>query len=164
LETKLVIWDLDGTLFDGGERVHLIPEDKSRTENWDAFNKACADDKTVPQMLSVFKALEAQLQDGSAPFHDIVFVTARTETCLEETYEGLFKAGIDGYRLYMRGEDEHCSSADYKSRIIDELESEGNVIYMAFDDDKLVVEMMKERGIFTIHVAEWWKYGWKVNK
>ncbi|AUR95519.1 HAD-like domain protein [Vibrio phage 1.208.B._10N.222.52.A7] len=163
MSTKIVVWDLDGTLFDGGHRAHLIPEKKDRTEYWFEFNRHCADDVPIAQMVAVFKGLEQQLQEGNAPFQDIVFLTSRPYMFENETLESLHKAGIDGYSLYMREIDDHRSSPDFKSHMIDEFEAAGQEVYMAFDDDEHVVDMMRKRGIYAVHVYEFWKHGVEIN-
>lgn len=160
---KILVWDLDGTLFDGGHRCHLIPEDKTNTHNWTEFNKLCADDKPIDQMVAVFKGLEKQLQEGTAPFQDIFFLTSRPDKFEGETMDALFKAGIDGYPLYMRDMEDHRDSADFKEYMLDKFEEMGYEPYMAFDDDIHVIEMMRKRGIYAVHVFEYWKYNTEVN-
>jgi FMN phosphatase YigB (HAD superfamily) len=160
---RVILWDLDGTLFDGGHRVHLMPEDKTVDENWDAFNLACNNDPTVPHMASVFFGMRDQLLSGAAPFTDFYFLTARSKVCEEETIEALHKAGYGLFPLIMRERGDHRTPVEFKSAMIDEMEAEGVEVYMAFDDDVEVVQMMRERGIYTIHVCEWWKFGQKVN-
>lgn len=160
---KVVLWDIDGTLADGGHRIHLMPEDKTHTSNFDAFNKACADDPLVPQTAAIFFALRDQMLAGEAPFQDFYFLTSRCEVCHDETVEFLNKTGLGVFPMIMRNKDEHRAPVDFKSAMLDDLEAEGIDIYMAFDDDLEVVNMMKSRGIYALHVAEWWKSGFKVN-
>jgi FMN phosphatase YigB (HAD superfamily) len=160
---KVVIFDLDGTLFDGGHRVHLIPEDKTVDKNWEPFNKACADDPVVPQMASIFFAMRDQMLSGAAPFTDFYFLTSRGKVCEDETIEALHNAGFGIFPLLMREEGDNRHPVEFKSAMLDEIEASGAEIYMAFDDDQKIVHMMKERGIYAIHTAEWWRHGFNVN-
>ena len=121
VKSKVILWDLDGTLFDGGHRVHLMPEDPTRDENWDAFNKACVDDPTVPHMASVFFAMRDQLMSGAAPFNDFYFLTARSKICEDETIEALHNAGYGLFPLIMRERGDHRTPAAFKSAMIDEM-------------------------------------------
>lgn len=164
MKPKVVIFDLDATLFDGGHRVHLIPEDPSKDYNWDAFNKECVNDKTIPWTMSIFFGLRDQLLEGTAPFTDIYFMTSRSNQCEEETLEALHKAGLGGFPLIMRERGDHNISVDTKSAMLDELEASGVEIVMAFDDEPEIVEMMNKRGIYAIKVPQWWDYGYKVSE
>lgn len=74
--------DLDGTLYDNTHRQHLIPEDRSCTDSWSAFNCACRDDKVRHGVLGIVKSLIAAGQD-------VRFLTGRGAVAKDPTMEAL---------------------------------------------------------------------------
>ena len=107
----MIICDIDGTLFDNHQRKHLVPDNRSKTENWAEFNAAHTGDAPIThriQMLSVM-----------AIHHKVVYLTGRTETEFKTTKDQLASFGAPIGYLSMRGVDDHRSSAEVKLDKID---------------------------------------------
>ena len=113
---NLYIFDLDGVLFDNSHRQHLLPTgDGQTTEQWDAFNQACEDDKPIHHMWQML----IELWNSG---HRIHFLTGRSEVCRVQTVNAICKAlapkhwmfdGISN-RLTMRPVDERRRAAEFK--------------------------------------------------
>lgn len=85
----LVVADIDGVLMDNSHRDHLVPTNGGpRTEDWEAFNQACADDVPIQHMIDLVNYL------ALTPGHMAVLCTGRTETCRTITLDTLLTAGL----------------------------------------------------------------------
>lgn len=131
--------DLDGSMFDNTHRMDLLPQpgDVNRTEGWEAFNKACADDQpiwSVVQMITnLFESRNFQ----------VCYVTGRTETCLEETLDCFARWQIPVYgKIHMRPVTDHRNSVTYKRGVFEGLGLGTMIGDMVIEDDPKIIEMV----------------------
>ena len=146
----MIIVDLDGTIADCSHRLHLIQGEK---KDWNAFYKACKDDKPIERVLSIVNTLEE--------YHDLVFITGRSEICREETYEWLDKNSyMTCSELLMRKEGDFRPDTEVKKELLDEYLNKNNMncdydsVEMVFEDRSSVVKMWRELGLTVCQVAE----------
>lgn len=154
----LYIMDIDGTLMDNSHREHLLPTGcGSTTEQWDAFNLACIDDKPIAHMWQLMGEL---MRHG----HHILFLTGRSEICQRETRVSLNRASREIFsrkhpcdkvlcaQLLMREQSDHRSAADYKADMIGRIAAlEGRRLVLV-DDDERIIEACKDLVDEVIHV------------
>jgi len=150
LARGVVVFDLDGTLFDDSARLtHLrsgLPGDKPTEDDYRRYHKGMSSD---PAHHSVLEILKACIKHGFR----ILFMTARPTAYWNQTTKKLqdvivhdFNFGTD-YVLMMRPESNKLSSpklkAEMLSRFLDSA-PKGTTIVAAFDDRPDVVEMFKK--------------------
>ncbi len=136
----MIIADLDGTMFDNFHRVHLIPADKSKVVNWTAFNKACAGDAPITEVINLVKYLAISSEQP------ITFVTSRGEDSREETAIQLVNH-FDGFsrcQLRMRPMNDNRSSVEYKSEVFNELLKQNSGPFLVIDDQPDIIQMVAD--------------------
>lgn len=150
----MYVIDLDGTLYDNRKRAHLIPQDKSNTRNWVAFNSACADDEL---RLSVFRLVDILLSNRE----HVVFMTSRGEDARVQTLARLsadFGLNPGVIRLVMRPMDDHRSSAQAKAKMLAEyLQQVGHsktTPVLAIDDDESVCDAFRSLTEYNVTVLQ----------
>lgn len=133
-----IIFDLDGTIFDCGHRMHFI---EGEDRDWDSFFAACVDDEPIMSLVNCV------LQYQAMGF-EIVFVTGRPESIRTQTEEGLKKAGISKWgALYMRAARDYSPAATYKKRVLDLMRKSRWHPVLAVDDDIKAAQMFFENGV-----------------
>jgi uncharacterized HAD superfamily protein len=138
-----VIIDLDGTLSDCTHRLHFI---EGPNKNWDTFFEGCVDDPVIEPMLNLIKMFKDD--------YKIVIITARPERNREFTTQWLVANKIYFDALYMRKNVDFRKSPLVKSDLVDKAIADSyNPIY-AFEDREDCCTMFRERGIFTMQVAD----------
>lgn len=148
MKSVIYIVDLDGTLVDNSHRQHLIPEDKSNTAEWVAFNCACENDEPREP---VRQMVESLLECGK----QVVFVTGRGEAARTPTISSLRKMfpATFNFFLVMRPMEDHRCPSWFKRDVIAELSRVNpSAEFMAFEDDPDVVESMRFVGISVMHI------------
>jgi FMN phosphatase YigB (HAD superfamily) len=140
--TKIIVFDLDGTLANIDHRLHFIHQEK---KDWNAFNEACIFDEPIPEIVSICQAFY------EVGFDDIYIITGREETVRDKTEAWLGAHGIFYDKLIMR------PKKDYrKDSIVKEEQAKPFMknIWMVFEDRKQVVDMWRSHGIKTLQVEE----------
>lgn len=144
----IVIFDLDGCLFDDAWRLGLIDQSLEGEARYQAYHDQLMNDEFLPEGQKYLKnALDFSMF--------IAFVTARpisvraaTIAKITETF-GLAE-GFD-FQLYMRPEGDHRNSPELKSDVCVALQewskSVGTSILGAFDDRADVIEAYQKIGI-----------------
>lgn len=174
----LYIFDLDGVLFDNHHREDLIPEDKSRTENWAAFNSQSLYDAPIGHMW-------AMLQELVLSGADVAFLTGRSADCRFETVASIVNQlirlsplttrtqanastitdeliNLVNQRLFMRAQDDHRSAATVKAAWFTSNTARGDLYarlgsfprVVLVEDDKSIIDACMATGWVTraIHV------------
>jgi len=138
----LVIFDLDGTLADVQHRRHFV---EGKNKNFNAFYKACIDDKPN---LPVIRAAQALHASG----HTIWIFSGRSDLVIKETKIWLANHQIPYSKLLMRKNGDYTPDdvlkwnwikPDWKDRVL-----------CIYDDRKKVVDMWRAKGITCFQVAE----------
>lgn len=144
---EVILFDLDGVLFDNAHRASLVP-DKSlqhlRTA-WQPFNDACDGDIVIPAGLLLLEALAVK--------RPIIFITSRPKSVFDKTHHAICTAGIkdlDTFRLVMRDDDDCRSPVEYKNSKYCGLRDKGFLAVLAVEDDPEVLAMYKLHGIPTL--------------
>ena len=142
-----VIFDLDGTLALIDHRRHFV---EHPAKDWDAFYKACVDDK--PNIPIVQLIIDLYWHRG----YYIEIWSGRSDIVKQETVEWLEKYFIRYHALVMRKEGDYTPDEKLKEKWIDERFTEYRKIRptLAFDDRDKVVAMWRRRGITCCQVAE----------
>ena len=109
--TMKYIFDIDGTIADGSQRLHFIlpPKQDITCEadldkiapDWESFYKDCVNDKPIAPTIDILRALH---EHGAK----IIFVTGRPRKYMNETLQWLQKYAckpVDG--LFMRKDGDH---------------------------------------------------------
>ena len=138
--------DIDGTVADPTHRLHFIQD---KPADWKAFFAACPDDKPIPEVIEVVRALA---------FHgDLLYMmTGRSDAVRYETGCWLNSYFIPFYRLWMRADGDHREDSVVKSEMLDKLLSSHEITEIAgvFEDRQQCVDMYRARGLRVFQVAE----------
>jgi hypothetical protein len=129
---KAIIVDIDGTV---STRFDRTPYDYTKVIN----------DLTMPNVIEVVKAL---WQSGN----EILFVTARDDSCYEDTYEWLRLHCPPFVKLYMRKSGDKRHDAIIKREIYEELIKPNWEVLCVLDDRQRVVDMWREIGLTCLQV------------
>lgn len=109
---KLIISDIDGTLFNNEHRVDFIPADKSNTANWHEFNARHIYDEPIQYRIQLLNLM------AMMPNHGVVYLTSRTETFADSTKAQLNMNKCPPGALVMRGANDNRRSAEFKVHAI----------------------------------------------
>lgn len=142
---KIVLWDLDGTLSNCEEFLHLI---KTKPKNWDQWDNKIVDHTPYQDIVDlVHMHYNAD--------HINIIVTARRESCRPQTIKWLEKHGIlDKFiKIYMRPMKDFRPDFEVKKDILDELIRNGQKPDYVYEDRSSVVEMYRENGIRCFQVV-----------
>jgi phosphoglycolate phosphatase-like HAD superfamily hydrolase len=142
-----VIFDIDGTLANGDHRLHLILQEPKQ---WDAYFDLCHDDKPIPHMIRVLRALDRELVT--------VFVSGRAERCRQQTTQWLSQHGAYTgrypLRLYMRPDGDHRDDDVLKIELLERVRADGFEPVIVFDDRNRVVKAWRAAWVPCAQVAE----------
>jgi phosphoglycolate phosphatase-like HAD superfamily hydrolase len=147
-----VIADLDGTLCDVSEILHLVdpplpsgaggaPSEGER--NFHAFHAASAD---CPSVEAVVEAVRAAKSTG----RDILVVTGREFIWRDLTLDWLAKHDIPYDELLMRIVGDYRPDHVIKAEMLDDLEKRGWTVTDAWEDRDDIADLWASRGI-TVH-------------
>lgn len=146
MKPKAVICDLDGTLCDVRHRRHLVEGQK---KDFKAFHKALVHDTPFQDMLT--KVIEFEKSGVQ-----IVFVTGRPVTYMDETVEWLSKhfPKMFSFRLYLRPEKDNRPDTEVKAEIYDRCIKDELEVVKVYDDRPSVIRMWREKGLEVEDVGD----------
>ena len=170
--TKLIIWDIDGTLANQDHRAtkHLCtapwdcnsPDDPIYKDDpdWDAYYEDCHDDVPYDDIIWMFNALVSSPYAHSFGKDKPVkhcFMTGRPEKYRAKTREWLRHwvtpgADSDAFPLFMRPDDDHRPDHDVKVAHLTRLEAQGYIPFIAFEDRNSVVSSWRRNGVRCVQV------------
>ncbi len=137
---KVVLYDLDSTMFNVEHREHLAPAgtDREDVNNWIAYSKGCISDTVVEGV-----AQSARMYHEAG--YRIHIVSGRNEEAREETIlvMALNNVPWDEIRLHAASDLRH--NGEYKSLYINELKGRGFEPVLMYEDHVSVCEMIEER-------------------
>ncbi|MFC5679183.1 HAD family hydrolase [Aeromicrobium endophyticum] len=139
---EAVIFDLDGTLCDTSEIVHLIEGDD---KDFAAFHAASAD---CPAHVDVVAAAQRQAALGRA----VLVVTSREFVWRDVSLDWLAAHDVPHDALHMRIVGDYRKDVVVKQEILQQIADDGYTVVEAWDDAPAVVDLWRENGI-TVHVV-----------
>lgn len=142
----IYIFDIDGTLADLSHRLHFI---QGKKKDWTAFFANCENDKPIPEIIEVCRAL---YRGG----HDIVYATGRSNEIEELTRDWIQSKGLPPGPILMRKSGDHREDNVVKSELLDQILCSTLLSGIAgvFEDREQVVKMYRARGLRVFQVAE----------
>jgi len=137
---KVVLYDLDSTLFNVQHREHLAPEGEARklTSSWIAYSQGCVDDTAV-------EGVATSARMFAAAGYRIHIVSGRNVEALEQTIEVMDKYRIPFNEIRLHRDEDLRHNGEYKSQYINELKESGFEPVLMFEDHISVCEMIEER-------------------
>lgn len=140
----IVVFDLDGTLSDGSNRVHLIPkpEDRGIDKAWIECSLAAIDDAVIADNVQLLRTL--------AICYDIVILTGRGMVAQDITIKWLKENFIPYDRLIMRPIGDCRPDAEFKEAMLRDI-GIGEIL-CCFDDLEHVANHIRSLGI-TCHLV-----------
>ena len=140
-----IIFDLDGTLANIEHRLHFIQR-PNREKDWDAFHKACTQDKVISPLVQICKDL---IYVG----HTIEVWSGRSDKVRAETQHWLACHGVFPSQLLMRMEGDYTPDHELKEMWLMHAIGSGQTPDLVFDDRSRLVEMWRRNGIQCCQVA-----------
>jgi uncharacterized HAD superfamily protein len=138
-----VIFDMDGTLCDTSQIVHLIEGDD---KDYAAFHAASAQ---CPARPDVVEAVRENVEQGRA----ILVVTSREFVWRDLTLDWLVANDIAYDALYMRIVGDYRKDVVVKAEILQQIGADGFTVLEAWDDKPAVLELWRENGI-AVHAID----------
>jgi phosphoglycolate phosphatase-like HAD superfamily hydrolase len=135
-----VIFDLDGTLCDTTEIVHLIEGDD---KDFAAFHAASAQ---CPARDDVVAAAREQSGLGRA----VIVVTSREFVWRDVSLDWLVAHEVPYDALHMRIVGDYRKDVVVKKEILQQITDDGFTVLEAWDDQPAVLELWRDNGI-TVH-------------
>ena len=148
--TKIVVFDLDGTLADGTHREHHLhrPEGDSRPKDWDAYFAACRDDAPIGHIIELYWYYR-QRRDIK-----VEIWTGRIDQYRQDTIDWLQEhLGGRLHSLTMRQILDRTADDELKRRWLHNARADGYEVALAFEDRARVVAMWRAEGVPCLQVA-----------
>lgn len=141
----VAVIDIDGVVADVRHRLHHLQ--RPGPGRWDAFFRAAARDKLLPE--------GAALVEDLARTQTIVWLTGRPEHLRAVTEDWLSAHGLPAGRLLMRPNSDRRPAVDYKRSALRRLAAEPDIRITALvDDDNAVIEAARADGLPAV-LADW---------
>ena len=142
---NIILCDLDGTLSDYSERVHLYKD-----KDYKSFNEAGIHDKPIEKVCEIIRNLHCSYRPVD-PI-EVVIITARDESCRQDTAHWLKRNKIPYDGLLMRPKCDFSSDQDCKAKLF---ETYFNIeeIWFVLEDRNSVVDMWRDKGLTCLQVA-----------
>jgi FMN phosphatase YigB (HAD superfamily) len=141
--TKVIIFDVDGTLANCQHRQHHVQQKPRR---WDLFNKGIPHDTPHDDIIWLFKMLANS--DTT-----MLIASGRGEENRPETVKWLADNEICYSKLYMRPAKDSRPDNIIKGEILEQIRAEWGEPYMVFDDRNQVVDEWRRQGVRCLQVA-----------
>jgi hydroxymethylpyrimidine pyrophosphatase-like HAD family hydrolase len=135
---RLIVCDLDGTLYDHEQRVHL-----AKAKKWDEYHANSLDDRPNPLVADLLHAMQHRCS--------IVFLTGRDALYEDHTHEWIdLNLSLDDYHLIMRPKGDFTPDVELKSQLFAEWLGDNPGYYqheiLFLEDRDRVVEMWRNAG------------------
>lgn len=139
---KDVICDIDGTLCDISDRLHLVRGTEKK--DWDAFFANIPNDKPRLAVIQDIRIL--------AESFNIVLVSGRPDNYKTETLEWLKLYGVPFETLIMRKAGDRRDDTIIKKEILENY-FQKDMVELVFDDRPRVIRMWRENGLRVVDVG-----------
>lgn len=153
MKPAAVIFDIDGTIADTSDRIHLIKPKDGQKKNWGKFFKESINDNKFTHTWLIYQALK------NTGVH-IFFVTARPENNRDMTFKWLDKNGFNKFHgLFMRPDKEFKPDDEIKKDIYNEHFKDHYDVVAVFEDRLHVAAMWRKQGIPVFLCGDDWLNG-----
>ena len=142
-------WDLDSTVCSTVHRRHvaqaIIAAGEEDNEAWDRYAMMCSKDEPVPGSVALLGEL---LHSG---FN--VAISGRSALAEELTWEWFFEHDVGFGAALLRAEGDYTPNAEYKIRVLRELQAQGAEVRLFFEDwQEAGIEIAKATGIPVVGI------------
>jgi phosphoglycolate phosphatase-like HAD superfamily hydrolase len=141
--SRIIVFDIDGTLSNLHHRRHLV---EAKPKDWKAFNDGMALDEPhddVTDLLLLFKSKD----------YKIVLCTGRDADYRQVTETWLNKHGIPFDAIYMRTAKDRRDDSIIKVELLAEIRRDFGEPWLWFDDRNRVVDAVRAAGVRVMQVA-----------
>ncbi len=143
--SKIIVFDLDGTLALDDHRVHHL---RGQEKNWDAYFAACPADAPNKPIIQIYDNLIG------SPGARVEIWTGRIDQYLEATLQWIEDNCLHAPDfLQMRRADDRTQDTELKRMWLSTARAQGNEVILAFEDRKRVVDMWRSEGVVCAQVA-----------
>lgn len=143
----IFIFDLDGTISCGKNRLHLLPTvDLHLTESWIEFNKACVNDKPIHDTINVMNAL-------FNADHTVIILTGRSDHVKNETVKWLEDNNAHYSLLEMRRASDNRKDTVIKEEFLRKIGFHN--ITACWDDSPSVIAHFRSLGLTVYQVCDY---------
>lgn len=148
--TKIIVFDLDGTLADLQHRIGYI---ENKPKNWKAFHAAVKHDTPIEPIIFLYKLIEDSVERVVEDVR-LIICSGRGAESRADTEAWLDRHGIYYEQLMMRPVNDHRPDYIIKKEMLDNIIAQyGTKPWLVFDDRNQVVDMWRENGIQVCQVA-----------
>ncbi len=142
--TRVIIFDIDGTLANVDHRLHHL---ERRKKDWDAFFAAAPKDEPHDEIVYLNRLLWED-EDNR-----IIVVTGRPDDQRDDTVAWLDRHAIRYHDIFFRRRNDHREDSVVKADILDAIRRRHGEPYLVFEDRSRVVKMWRDNGIRCLQVA-----------
>ena len=149
MKKKVIVVDLDGTLYNSTQRSHHI-----QAKDWEGFHAASINDPPNQDVIDLIKLIS---WNGS---QRLIFmgVTGRNERYREITMKWLLKHHVPLDELHMRPDDNYESDIEIKTKLLSDALQAHDMgiedVWFALEDRDRVVDHFRSIGIPTYQVRQ----------
>jgi FMN phosphatase YigB (HAD superfamily) len=142
--TKIIVFDIDGTLADVTHRRHWVA---NSPKNWAAWNAAMSGDPVNEDIRWILMKLRR------VPGSKTILCSGRGEENREVTEQWLSDNRIPYEDLYMRKAKDYRQDYTVKVELLARIRKEHGEPFMWFDDRQQVVDAIRAEGVRVLQVA-----------
>jgi FMN phosphatase YigB (HAD superfamily) len=142
--TKIIVFDIDGTLADVTHRRHWVA---NKPKNWAAWNAGMSADPVHEDIRWILMKLRR------VPGSKTILCSGRGEVNREVTEQWLSDNRIPYEDLYMRKAKDYRQDYIVKVELLARIRKEHGEPFMWFDDRQQVVDAIRAEGVRVLQVA-----------
>jgi predicted kinase len=144
-DTEFVIYDLDGTLTDNSDRLHLA------TKNSGEIDKEILYDQTLVSFDDPKRSVKSLLMSDFECGYEIFIISDRPERTRKTTEDWLNRNEIPWNRLILRPDDQELSEIEFKKYAIFNL-TDTRFCLRIIEDNEEIIQMCETLGLNTFDI------------
>jgi phosphoglycolate phosphatase-like HAD superfamily hydrolase len=147
----IVVFDLDGTLFDSTPRSHLVPQGVSYSSGWYEFHRSHQLDNPVPGTILLAKLLKIS-------GFQINVLSYRPDEFRQTTVDQLVSNDVpfDVLRMWTPGDPQDIG--EFKASVIDSWRQGSNEVALVVEDSVLTASTLRDINVTTLLVPHPFSY------